>query len=397
MGSKRKNYYGVRKGRIPGVYNDWEQCRAQVDKCPNQFQGFNTYDEAAFFVETGKTLASDEGKSLFAKWKRPALSGISSNNAEMKLRIRLEALDASQSYFSQVPNFEPDDKAAPGSKAWRQQRTSAIRHEMIFHYSQQVDSDSSDDDLDEEEQEEKERLRRLHTYQNMCREVDLEPLDTIDDCVANLKSVLVNIIDYIDARRNNKPIKVWKPQQFDSFKAYTLTREKRIDREEAKSGDGFLAALLQDFRGGVHLYLKRRDAAIVAREKCASRGSREVKDRQPEPQLPAIKEESSIGNIHDNVKREYEVISIHGSESDFSSPCSSPARVIKKENVNSAPSSSSSIASSVVGIPCLPERGRKRKPHTPTQIESFSEDESTSTGVYKRARRRSIYSALIGV
>jgi hypothetical protein len=163
--SKAKNYYGVRKGRIPGVYKNWESCRAQVDKCDNQYRGFETYEEAEFFVATGKTFDSPSGKTVFAEWKctklhdslaenaadmkRIPLCGISANNAEKKPRIKLEALDASQSYFSQVPNFEPNNEAdfdeefgrfassqdiAPGSQAYRQQRTSAIRRTFSSYY-----------------------------------------------------------------------------------------------------------------------------------------------------------------------------------------------------------------------------------------------------------------------
>ncbi|GAW24957.1 hypothetical protein ANO14919_145540 [Xylariales sp. No.14919] len=39
-------------------------------------------------------------------------AGISANNAEQAHIVKLEAPDASGSYFSQVPNFRPGDSAS---------------------------------------------------------------------------------------------------------------------------------------------------------------------------------------------------------------------------------------------------------------------------------------------
>ena len=68
------------------------------------------------------------------------------NNAEQVQIVKLEALDASQSYFSQVPDFRPNEDAGfeeefgrfassqnitPGSSVWRQQRTRVICRESF--------------------------------------------------------------------------------------------------------------------------------------------------------------------------------------------------------------------------------------------------------------------------
>ncbi|KAI1346936.1 hypothetical protein F5Y01DRAFT_261346 [Xylaria sp. FL0043] len=87
---------------------------------------------------------------------------------------------------------------------------------------------------------------KLQAYQNMCREVGLEQLGTIDGCMANLKRKLVNVIGYVDAKRRGSPILVWEPERFEEFKRYTPSSNKRIDQREGKKGDGFLAALLQN-------------------------------------------------------------------------------------------------------------------------------------------------------
>ncbi|KAI3332038.1 hypothetical protein HD806DRAFT_178480 [Xylariaceae sp. AK1471] len=416
-----KAYYGVRKGRIPGVYDNWASCKAQVEKCANEYRGFKTYEEAAEYVATGQTVVSNKGSAKQKpKPKRThpppvhlvglglgsgdedtqQLRGISVNNIEIKPPIKLEPLDASQSYFSQVPNFEPDNKAdfdeefgrfassqniAPGSKAWRQQRTDAVRHEMIFHYSQKVESDDDDDDVKKEEEnnldplEEKER-QMLKTYQNMCREAKLEPLDTIEGCVANLKSVLVNIIDYINAKRNGKPIKVWPPHEFEAFKRYTLDPDRRFHMGTAREGDGFLAALLQVLRppNAADTYQHRRHRAAIAREDCASRVSSNIPAQKTERRLEVIKEEPSA-----SYGQECEVISIHGSDSDFSSP---PRTIDDDDIAETFPSSSnSSVTSSVIEVPSSGQTGIKRK-YNLDQGSDASEDELTLTRMHKRLR-----------
>lgn len=47
----KPNYYAVRVGRQPGVYNSWEDCRRQVDGYPKAvFKGFVGAAEAWSFV-----------------------------------------------------------------------------------------------------------------------------------------------------------------------------------------------------------------------------------------------------------------------------------------------------------------------------------------------------------
>ncbi|KAI0971324.1 hypothetical protein F4678DRAFT_432480 [Xylaria arbuscula] len=286
MPKSRKKFYGVREGRVRGVYNNWQDCRAQVDRCKNDYRCFETHDEAAFYVATGQTC-NGNNSDLFANWKRAQRAGVSPSNTgkEKKSQVKTEPFDLSQSFFSQVADFKPDDEAdfedefgrfassqniAPGSKAWREKRTDAISHEVVFHYSQKVDSDDEDDIKEEHDDNpsfsaEKESRRRLRIFQNMCREAKLEPLDTIDGCTTNLKGELINIVDYLDARRNGKPIKVWPPHQFEKFRRYTLSDSKRIDRRTVCKGDGILVPLLPFLRRGdaAKVYQHRRDCAVT--------------------------------------------------------------------------------------------------------------------------------------
>ncbi|KAI1162130.1 hypothetical protein F5B18DRAFT_625355, partial [Nemania serpens] len=352
-------------------------------------------------------------------------------------------LDASQSYFSQVPNFRPNDDAGfeeefgrfassqnitPGSSVWRHQRTKAIRHEVVFHYSQQVkseDDEASDNDKVKKEDgaparpSKKKRLQqKLQVYQNMCREVGLEPLDTIDGCVVNLKSKLVNIVDYIDAKRHGTAVAVWEPEKFQDFKRYTLTADKRIDQKEARRGDGFLAALLQNLRGSnaAKTYKRRQDAAAIARDQHTNRVSGVISGQRVTTKPFAIKQESSLDGMDIGVRQNCEVVSIHGSGS--GSDSTSPGRNLKEESVTDggyevfsihdsvsnlsspgrtiaegiadirAGSPASSIASLLPGeIPCSSQKGVKRKLHAATQMEDRSSlDKLDSRPVIKHSR-----------
>ncbi|KAI0913247.1 hypothetical protein F4823DRAFT_578658 [Ustulina deusta] len=402
MAKSRKNFYGVRAGRIPGVYDNWDDCKAQVDKYRGcVYRGFESKDEATFYVATGQVCDGENGEALFAEWKRTKRAKIAANNVkkEKTPQIKAEAFDSSQSYFSQLPNFEPDADAdfddefgrfassqniAPGSKAWRQKRTDVIRHEMVFHYSQKVDSDDEDDikdDIKEEDKdhlglsgEEEERRRKLQILQNMCREAKIEPLDTIDGCVANLKGELINIVDYVNARRNGMPIKVWPPDKFEEFREYTLSDKHRMDLETAMSGDGLLAALLQVLRSrnAAGVYQHRRHRAVIAREGCASRVSDNITDEKIQRRLSIVKEEPSTP---------CEVISIHGTDSDCSP---SPGPIKEADDI--PPWSPSSIGSSVVEILINSQAGTKRDLHDFMEEQDISEDGVVSTSLHKRPR-----------
>ncbi|KAI1306813.1 hypothetical protein F5Y03DRAFT_383949 [Xylaria venustula] len=397
MPKSRKKFYGVREGRIRGVYNNWQDCRAQVDRCKNDYRGFETYDEAAFYVATGQ-ICNANNSDLFANWKCTQRAEVSPSNArkEKTSHIKTEPFDSSQSFFSQVANFKPDDEAdfedefgrfassqniAPGSKAWREKRTDAISHEVVFHYSQRVDSDDEDDTKGEDEDdlgfsaEDRESRRRLRIFQNMCREAKLEPLDTIDGCTTNLKGELINIVDYVDARRNGKPIQVWPPHQFEEFRRYTLSDSKRIDRRRVCEGDGILIPLLQFLRrnDAAKVYQRRRDCAVTVRRDCVNSISENLVDEKAQRRPSVIKEEPGTPR---------EVISIHGTESD----CSPSPGPVKDEMGDIPPWSPSSIGSSIVEILVNSQTGIKRDLHEFVQEQEASQNGAILSNVHKRPR-----------
>ncbi|OTB19277.1 hypothetical protein K445DRAFT_314163 [Daldinia sp. EC12] len=252
---KRPNYYAVRVGRKPGVYDNWEQCEKQVLKFSNAvFKGFDTHDAAVAFV--GDAMASNTPDT-------PGLAG--ATGCKVEDDIGLMPPPASQSYFDQFPNFLPNNSASfddefsrfassqglqSGSQEYRRERTKAIRDELKFHYlSQTVDLEDIPAAIPELAKRSLDECEKLDIYQNMCREIGVKPQDTIVACRRELKGVLVNIVDYIDARRIGKKVKIWAWSDFHLFSVYSLQDDKRMDIREAKADGGFLSALLQKITG----------------------------------------------------------------------------------------------------------------------------------------------------
>ncbi|KAK4194006.1 hypothetical protein QBC40DRAFT_291535 [Triangularia verruculosa] len=175
-----------------------------------------------------------------------------------------EAPPPSQSHFAKFEHFAPNDALSfddefarlassqewvTGSQEYTRQRTIAMREEIGRHYFCFFSHSQGQlgDIREEEEKELTEEEKTLQGYQALCREVGIDPSDSLDECKRNLKSTLVNIVDLIDARRTGKRVQVW--DSFERFRAYTLQDEKRIDLNEAKAPPGYLASLLQRLGG----------------------------------------------------------------------------------------------------------------------------------------------------
>lgn len=66
-----KKYYAVRKGKVPGIYHSWNECRAQVERYPGaQFKGFSNIREAREYMSakgsssSGNSHLKKQGKSV---------------------------------------------------------------------------------------------------------------------------------------------------------------------------------------------------------------------------------------------------------------------------------------------------------------------------------------------
>ncbi|KAI0146419.1 hypothetical protein GGR57DRAFT_288733 [Xylariaceae sp. FL1272] len=365
-------YYAVRKGRVPGVYSDWESCKAQTNGCPNQYKGFDSYAEAVAWFQHGNQQATigrnDQKQSERLQQLNPSnLYGTRPKRQPWDTRVadaakvKVEAPDASQSFFTQVPKFEADPQLSfddefhrfassqnlkLGSKEWREQRTGAISHELKYHYSHCQNTDDEGKDVNEQQSPEQERLV---IYQNMCLEAGLIPLGSIEACVTKLKGILVNIVDYIDYKRGLKPIKIWAPKDFYAFRAYSLDPRHRIDLETAKS-DEFLAALLQRLRGPgcEETFISRRAAARNASKTSvlatASSTATDMKN--------LAKEKSNFGGESGQT----EIIIIPDSDSE----CSSPTSTVEEDTSTLPSSPDSSVILQDKESPCSSQKRMKR-------------------------------------
>ncbi|KAI0172212.1 hypothetical protein GGR52DRAFT_591913 [Hypoxylon sp. FL1284] len=286
-GAKSQKYYGVRTGRTPGIYCSATECQAQISGYPGaKCKASSTQDDASagltstspettsptttaatarksqakatryYAVAVGRTpeintdsalaLASHSGYKG-AKCKR--FNTRAEAEAHMRMHHsgnvnasfpedRREERDAEDGGLFQ--NFTPNDSIpfddefgrcmssqgiVPRTAECRRQRTRAIRHEIKFHYSSQ---------------------QPVHDV--LLSQVDREQAQRLQNaCVAALKGVLVNIVNYIDAIRMERPVEVWT--DFAVFREYTLNDDKRFDSHEARADGGFLAVLLRRLRG----------------------------------------------------------------------------------------------------------------------------------------------------
>ena len=210
---------------------------------------------------------------------------------------------SSQPHFSKFENFTPDEAApfqdefnrlassqywVPGSQEYTRQRTIAMREELNRHYFppsqplRQIKEEESSQPLREIEGEEPSQPLRqikeeespqpsreieeveltpeeiLNGYQTLCRQVGIPPAASTGECKKALKKNLVNIVDFIDAKRTGKEVKIWT--DFHAFRVYTLEPNRRIELAEAKAGYGFLASLLQNLVLGPRRPFGRRTA-----------------------------------------------------------------------------------------------------------------------------------------
>lgn len=59
----KKKYYAVKKGRVPGIYVTWEDCKAQVDGFAGaEYKGFPTEEEAFLYAGIEKECEEAAGE-----------------------------------------------------------------------------------------------------------------------------------------------------------------------------------------------------------------------------------------------------------------------------------------------------------------------------------------------
>lgn len=54
-------FYAVKRGRIPGIYNDWESCKAQIHQFHNaKFKKFNDHISALNYLNTEQEITNNQ-------------------------------------------------------------------------------------------------------------------------------------------------------------------------------------------------------------------------------------------------------------------------------------------------------------------------------------------------
>ncbi|KKY30641.1 putative ribonuclease h [Diaporthe ampelina] len=233
-------YYAVARGRQPGLYRTWDECRAQVDGFSDaRYKKFKTLTEATEF------LAVYGGGGHFSQF----------TSQEFKP-------DVAASFGEEWARLSQSQGWTRGTKHYSEQRACALRNELQTHFFASSsgalpaikNEDSEEEDADVETLAESDHRRHeaaveLHGFQSMCQAVRKSPGDTVGECKRILQQTLVNIVDLIDTRRAGREfVATWT--DFEAFKRYTLSSsggDKTIPAKEAKK-DPLLKCFLQNFR-----------------------------------------------------------------------------------------------------------------------------------------------------
>lgn len=102
-----KKYYAVRKGRIPGIYTDWNSAKAQVDGVANEYKGFQTREEAvAYLNEKADSVTKSDSAALNCIVKRK-MDRNPKTNGQIELEKRQQILDGVYIGSDEVGKGEP--------------------------------------------------------------------------------------------------------------------------------------------------------------------------------------------------------------------------------------------------------------------------------------------------
>lgn len=102
-----KKYYAVRKGKVPGIYMTWNDCKSQVDGFSGaEYKSFASLEEAAAFVDGGdsKNISVDikDGVPVSDEYNAIAYVDGSYNNATKEFSYGVVMFhDGKEIHFSQ--------------------------------------------------------------------------------------------------------------------------------------------------------------------------------------------------------------------------------------------------------------------------------------------------------
>lgn len=247
------SFYAVARGRQPGIYHTWDECRKQVNRFSGaRYKKFGTLAEAREFCAVygggghfalfkSKTFKPDNTASFSEEWARLSQEqgwtrGTKHYNEQRASALRNEL----QTHF-----FAPSSRDLPTTK---QEETTIKQEEPTIKQEEAEEEDGHEESLAESDHQRHEAAVQLEGFQNMCHAVGEFPGDTVEECKRTLSRTLVNIVDLIDAcRKGCGVVKTWN--NFEKFKAYTLNSprgDKTIPWRVARE-DPLLRCFLQNF------------------------------------------------------------------------------------------------------------------------------------------------------
>lgn len=81
-----KKYYAVKRGRMPGIFMSWEECRASVEGYPEaEYQGFARLEEAEGYLDRG-SQPLPEGNKAQTDGGTAGEKGSAGSNADVGMR-----------------------------------------------------------------------------------------------------------------------------------------------------------------------------------------------------------------------------------------------------------------------------------------------------------------------
>lgn len=217
-----------------------------------KFNNFVPNDEASFDDEFSRLASSQEwkpGSQEYVRQRtiamRDELEFLYFSQPDPLDAIKEESSDCEEESRNTTPEPDPDSdgdcvivkviKVEPKSSASR----TTIKQESLPLVKQEPMPTPTPTYT---QYEELTYHQKLQGFQQLCREVGLEAADDIGECKRRLRTLWVNIIDLIDAKRTGRPVDVWT--NWEAFRWYSLDPSHRIHVETAKESE-FLGCFLQ--------------------------------------------------------------------------------------------------------------------------------------------------------
>ena len=107
---ERNNWYAVTKGRNPGIYSTWPECREQVMCCAGEYKAFATYQEAVIYLRQRRAVAS---KAYAATLASPRGTRACFDNTKIMHTTVSSRLKHYSSYFPGRSSSQPSCDSSP--------------------------------------------------------------------------------------------------------------------------------------------------------------------------------------------------------------------------------------------------------------------------------------------